>query len=110
MSEIKGGYAIIATTIEELNVMVEYNSVILIDSTEGIKNGGAMNDKSRLSGYVMLTVMQLDKTLNRSGFEWGREHFNTVNIAKNNIMTLSNKHHQSMGHYFSWGNRGNYGM
>ena len=25
-------------------------------------------------------------------------------------MTLSNKHHPSMGYYFSWGNRGNYGM
>ena len=25
-------------------------------------------------------------------------------------MTLSNKHHQSTGHYFSWDNRGNYGM
>ena len=25
-------------------------------------------------------------------------------------MKISNKHHQSTGHYFSWGNRGNYGM
>ena len=33
-----------------------------------------------------------------------------ANSAKNNIMTLTNKYHQSMCLYFSWGNRGNYGM
>lgn len=62
-----------------------------------------MNDTSRLSGYLLLTVMQLDKTLTRCRFEWRREHFGTVNGSKNNIMTLSNKHHQSTYHYFSWG-------
>lgn len=45
------------------------------------------------------------------GFEWGKEHFDTVNSAENNIITLiSNKHHQSTVHYFPWDNRGNYGM
>ena len=93
LSDIKVGYTIIATTVEELNAMIECNNIILIDSTEGIKSGRATNNESRLSGYIMLAVMQLNKTINRNEFKWGRGHFNTVHIAKNHIMTLFNKHH-----------------
>ena len=33
-----------------------------------------------------------------------------MNGCKNNVMTIAKKHHESTGHYFSWSNRGNYGM
>ena len=81
LSEIRRGYVMIIITIQEL-VMVRSNSVILIDSTEGSKHERDKNDESRLSGYVMLAVMQLDKTINKRGFVWGREHFDTVNSAE----------------------------
>ena len=111
LSEIKGGYAIITTSIDELKEMMLDNRVILIDSTEGSTLGRASNTKASLSGIVLLAVMQLDKTLKkRGGFKWGRDHYNCVTGCKNNIMMLSNKHHESTGHYFSWGNKGNYGM
>ena len=82
MSEIKRGYVMIITTIQELEVMVQSNNVILIDSAEGSKHERSKNDKFRLSGHIMRAVMQLDKTINKRGFVWGREHFDTVNSAE----------------------------
>ena len=63
-----------------------------------------------MSGYVLLAVMHLDKRLDRIGLKWGREQYDIVKSCKKNIMTLGNNHHGSYGEYFSWGNKGNYGM
>ena len=87
----------IVTIIKELQDMIKTKSVTLI--------GQAVNkNQSSLSGYVMLAVMQVDKTLNRTGLVWGGDHFDTVDSAKLNILALSDKHYDSTGHYFSWGN------
>ena len=42
--------------------------------------------------------------------KWGREQYDIVKSCKKNIITLANNHHGSCGDYFSWGNKGNYGM
>lgn len=59
--------------------------------------------------FIVLTIRPFEGGDWR-GFVWGRDHFETVNSAKNSITTLTNKYHQSTGHYFSQGNRGNLGM
>ena len=110
LSQTKGGYVLITTSKHDLIDMIDKHSIILIDSMEGCQNGKASNAKSKILDYVLLAVMQLDKTLDRLGFKWGREQYEIVKSCKKNIMTLVNNHHGSCGEYFSWGNKGNYGM
>ena len=81
--------------------MIQSNSVILIDSTEGINNERPINANSKLSGYVLLAVMKLDKTLNRRGFKWGREHYDIVNGCKSNVTIFAKKYYESTGQYLS---------
>ena len=61
LSEIKGGYAIITTSNNDLHEMILDGRVILIDSIEGSKLDRGTKTKANLSGYVLLAVMQLDK-------------------------------------------------
>ena len=84
LSEIKGGYALIATTIEELNVMVKYNSVILIDSTERSTNGRAMNDKSR---YLDTLCLHLCSSIRHSiGVDLNREENISIQLILQRII------------------------
>ena len=110
LSETKGGYVIITTSTNDLTELITKKSIILIDGMEGCQHHNENNTTSKMSGYVILAVMHLDKSLDKFGFKWGREQYEVVKSCKKNIMTLANNHHGSCGEYFSWGNKGNYGM
>ena len=110
LSETKGGYVLITTSTNDLSDLIDKQSIFLIDGMEGCQNYKVNSTKSKMSGYVLLAVMQLDKTLDKIGLKWGREQYDTVKSCKKNIMTQANNHHGSCGEYFSWGNKGNYGM
>ena len=110
LSETKGGYVIITTSTNDLSDLIENHNLILIDGMNGCQDTQVKSTKSKMSGYVLLAVMHLDKTLEKKGFKWGRKQYDIVKSCKKNIITLCNNHNGSCGEYFSWGNKGNYGM
>ena len=93
-----------------LSDLIDRQSIILINGMEGCLNHKVNSTKSKISGYVLLVVMQLDKALDIFEFKWGREQYDIVKSCKQNIMTLANNHHGPCGEYFSRGNKGDYGM
>ena len=105
---MKGGFAYITTTTSDLHAMLYSHNIVLVDSTEGCSKDRGLNDKSKLSGIVLLAVIHLNKYRKRYGQCWERKHFDIVSSCKDNIIIPSNSHYQSSGYYFSWGNRANY--
>ena len=112
LHKVKNQYAMIVTTVTTIRSLVGSGEVILIDNLEGSDVGRAFNNKSVLSDYILLAIMQGSKQNARnrgSGWTWGSKHYEFVTKSKDNIMTGSNKHHNCDGLYFSWGNKANYG-
>ena len=108
LSVMTGGFVYITTTTRDIQSMVDANSVILIDSTNGCSCNQNQKDNSNLSGIVLLAAIHLNKYRKRNGNFWGKQHFDIAYSCKNNILTESTSHHQSSGYYYSWGNRANY--
>ena len=69
VAEVNREFAIIVTTTHNLDSLIRTGSVILIDSTEGSTTNRAFNNKSTLSGYVLLALIHLCKKNNRSGLK-----------------------------------------
>ena len=72
----KHQYAVIVSTVDTVKTLVDSGSVILIDNLEGSKVGRAYNNKSVLSNFILLAVMQTVNKNGRSndgGWKWGRE-------------------------------------
>ena len=44
------------------------------------------------------------------GYTWGNEHFKAIKQSKPNIIGASMGHSGSEGHYYSYGNKGNFGI
>ena len=108
LSEMKGGYAYITSTTHALKAMLDSQNIILIDSSEGSSNDRGLNNKSEMSGVVLLAVCYLNKNRKKHGHFWDTKHFDIMKSCKDNIIKGDVKHHQSSGSYYSWGNRGNY--
>ena len=88
LAVMSGGYEYITTAGEDLQLILDSKSVILINTT---------NQMKFMSGIVFLAVVHLNKYRRRNGFIWGREHYNMAKSCKNNILTDSTKHHESAG-------------
>ena len=110
LSQTKGTYCCFTTTIDEISDLVDNQKIILIDSFEGSSKSRAFNDKASSSGVVLLSIMHLDKKNHHNRWSWGNAHWQTIKSCKNNIMTKTNRHHDSRGGYYSYGNKGFYGL
>ena len=102
----------IVTTLTTIQSLVYSGDIILINNLYGSDIGMALHDKSAMSQFVLLAILQSSQrnTKNKiSGWKWGNRHYEFTNTSKDNIMTCSNKHHDCKGLYFSWGNKENYG-
>lgn len=63
------------------------------------------------SGVVLLFIVVFDTDINERHFSWTDEHYNKLKYSKNNILASSkSKHFNSTGQYYSFGNKGNFGM
>ena len=88
LSETKGGYVIITTSTNDLSTLISNHNLILIDGMEGYQETQLKGTKSKMSGYVLLAIMHLDKTVQEKGFKWGINQSDIVKSCKKNIITL----------------------
>ena len=112
LHSVKNEYAVIVTTLTTIQSCVTSGEIILINNVYGSDIGMVSHDKSVMSQYVLLAVLQSSQRNARnkiSGWNWGKKHYEFASDSKDNIMTCSNKHHDCKGLYFSWGNKANYG-
>ena len=59
------------------------------------------------SGMLLLCLC-VDKT--KSGVSWGQDHCNIVKASKRSVITSKITHNNSTGLYYSYGNKGNFGL
>ena len=109
-SETPGSYVMITTTLKDLQALIDEKNIIVIDSSEGSQKDRAHNDKSRLSGIILLAVMKFSRKKRKIGWNWGQSHFNLASRCKPNINNAASRHKESYGLYYSFVNRANYGM
>ena len=83
---MKGGYAYITTTTHDLKAMLHNHNIVLIDSSEGSRNERALNNKSEMSGVVLLAVCYLNKNRKKYGQLWDTKHFEIMKSCKDNII------------------------
>ena len=68
------------------------------------------NGKYEASGVVVLCICVLNKQRSNTGWAWGKKHHSMISQSKSNLMGGSASHFGSEGKYYSYGNKGNYGM
>ena len=56
------------------------------------------------SGKLVLPLARLQKK-KKNSLVWTKHHFNKVKKCKRSVITKNNKHHESTGRYFSFGNK-----
>ena len=102
ISEMKKKFFII--TCNKAEVIEE--EVFIVD--ECAYNDENVNEKR--SGVILLCICMHDHQKHTTGWEWGIGIYKTITASKNNVIKKKNNHHQSLGGFYSYGNRGNFGM
>ena len=103
IGEMKGKYLIITCDKHEYE---EDKSIYIIGSQWC--NNEQYNRE--MSGKLILMYCIDDHQTHLTGWEWDKSILTAMKASKNNIITKANNHNGSMGSYFSYGNRGNFGM
>ena len=104
---------------EEINLAVMKHGLFLIttpkeellsNTTVQIVDTVANSGNHKPSGVVVLLICRLDPLRDRTGWAWGDEHFKCMKQSKPNIIGGSLAHFGSEGYYYSYGNKGNFGI
>ena len=107
IANMDGGYFFITT--QKKDILQLNKDVLIVDGssqTTGKGNGG----KYCPSGIVILMFCKLQNIKQAKGYKWGSHQAKFLKVTKNNIMDCHSSHFGSTGSYYSFGNRGNYGM
>ena len=104
---MKSGIFLITTLKEEL---INDPSIIIVDTCLRSKCNDKSDNKYKPSGIVVLLVCKLDRSHERTGRAWGKEHYIAIKQSKPNIIGSNMGHFGSEGHYYSHGNKGNFGI
>ena len=77
--------------------------------TGKVENGSGKEDNC--SGIMLLFLGVMDVEVPKRESSWSQENTRKLKYAKNNILASSkSKHFDSDGQYYSFGNKGNFGM
>ena len=93
--------------------LLEFNSRIIITDGCRLKSTNDNEDSSKeyqSSGIVLLMLSKWDRESTKSSYSWDAKDVAKLKQCKSNIITARTSHFGSTGLYFSYGNRGNYGM
>ena len=107
LTEMKGKYLFI--TGDKKHYLHDPN-IFCIDTTAQSKSNNGNDGKHKPSGVVVLCMCVLNYQRNNTGWSWGKSHYDLVRQSKNNLMAGMASHFESEGKYYSFGNKGSYGM
>ena len=85
-------------------------SIVIIDASLRTKKNDMGDHMYRPSGIVVLLLCKLERGGKKTGWSWGEEHYNVIKKSKPNIIGASMGHFGSEGNYYSYGNKGNFGI
>lgn len=88
------------------SVFTNDTNVYIIDSQ--CSNVDSKNEVT--TGIILLLYCVDDHQCHVTGWEWNQMVFKAIKTSKNNVITKKNNHNGSSGFYYSYGNRGNFGM
>ena len=103
ISKIKDNYTVIVAPTGEISSIFPHLHVLLV----GDLYQHCPVQKSK-SGYVLLFVGTSYNCKLVEKWMWDADNFKLLKKCKRNIIRKTNDHHESVGHYFSFGNRANF--
>ena len=93
--------------------LMSSNSGIIITDSSRVVTSSNMNCKgscTQSSGVVLLMIAKWDRNSIKSSYSWDAKDVAKLRTCKSNIITARTSHFSSTGLYFSFGNRGNFGL
>ena len=100
----------VTTSYDELESEVMSGSVLVVDGCARCAWNDQDDDKYHPSNVLLLAMIMLGTNKRSATLQWGEKQHTILRRTKNNINTKVNNHHKSVGQYYSFGNRANYGM
>ena len=100
ISTKKVNYFIITT---EKTAVLRDKLNLIIDATHQAEN-------HQSSGKIFLCVCIYNHQKDRIGWTWGKDHYTAIDNSKPNMLIGDSKNFESTGKYYSYGNKGAFGM
>ena len=107
LAEMKGKYFFITG---DRHDYIHDPNIFCIDTIARSNYNNGNDGKHKTSGVVVLYMCVLNYQKNNTGWSWGKSHYDLVRQSKNNLMGGSASHFGSEGKYYSFGNKGSYGI
>ena len=107
LAEMKGKYVYITG---DKKYYLHDPNIFYINTTARCDYNNRNDGKYKPSGVVVLCVITLNCQQQKTDWNWGKQHYDLVRKCKNDLMGGSASHYGSEGKYYSFGNKGNYGM
>ena len=98
LNQMNKNYLIITMDKSELRQFSAFNHVMIMSH--------GLNDDANASGKLLLLFARLQKK--QKGIIWDKKHYTAVKECKKSVIGKHNKHHGSLGEYFSFGNKAAY--
>ena len=98
LNRMKSNYIVITIDKSELLQYSAFNHVIAMSH--------GLNSNDMGSGKLLVLFARLQK--NPKGLIWSKKHYKAVKECKKSVISKHNKHHGSLGEYFSFGNKAAY--
>ena len=109
LQNMKNNLLAITTTFEEIHDDIGRSKVLVLDATNRTATNDYEDDKYQPSGIILLALIKMD-TEYAGILEWNKDHHIIMHKHKKPLFDSDSKHHGSTGKYYSYGNKGNFGM
>ena len=100
----------VAIVCSKWEVLSSNSRIIITDSARVQKRSNNESSSNQSSGVLLLMIAKWDRNSVKSSYSWDTKDVTMLKRCKNNIITARTSHFGSTGLYFSFGNRGNFGM
>ena len=93
------------TTFDDVSTILPKSCIFMFDSTSRASWNNGDNNKHKPSGVIVLGIFSLLCSQRSSGNLWGEDKHLLLKRIKKNIINKVNNHNDSVGEYYSFGNK-----